>query len=113
MECTVPAPQSSGVFSDDWLDEFLRPCHSHNRIEMSHHHRQGIRMRITRRHAIVAAAATVAAALPIAASDVGALTSTQDLSVQTAEQVAQALVGPGVTISNVNYIGADISAGTF
>lgn len=39
---------------------------------------------------------------------------TKDLEgMLTIEQLASTLVGPGVTISNVEYIGADIAAGTF
>ena len=37
----------------------------------------------------------------------------QDLTVLTADDLANALVGSGVTISNVTYTGANISAGTF
>jgi hypothetical protein len=39
--------------------------------------------------------------------------STQDLSTQTAAQLASVLVGAGVSISNVVYTGATNSAGTF
>jgi hypothetical protein len=43
----------------------------------------------------------------------GAVISTLDLTAQTPEQIANALVGAGVTISNVTYKGAANSAGTF
>ena len=55
----------------------------------------------------VAIAAMVSS--PMAWSAIG----TSDLTTQTATDVANALVGTGVTISNVTYVGADIAAGTF
>ncbi len=39
--------------------------------------------------------------------------SVQELNGLTPEQLAQSLVGPGVTISNVTYTGANVAAGTF
>jgi len=38
---------------------------------------------------------------------------TKDLSEQTAEQLAQQIMGEGVQISNVKYTGTNVSAGTF
>jgi hypothetical protein len=39
--------------------------------------------------------------------------TTSDLTEQTADNVANSLIGEGVSISNVSYIGADRAAGTF
>ena len=52
------------------------------------------------------------AALVVAPSATTAITTT-DLNTQTATAVAQSLVGPGVTIANVTYVGANVAAGTF
>lgn len=41
------------------------------------------------------------------------VTGTQDLTAVTADAVAQALVGPGVTISNVNQTGGAVGTGLF
>lgn len=49
----------------------------------------------------------------VAMPSAGAVTSTADLSTQSAADVANALVGPGVSISNVTFIGEDIQAGTY
>lgn len=57
----------------------------------------------------IATGAMVLAAIPSAV----AVTGTQDLSTMTADQVAQALVGPGVTVSGATHTGAPASAGTF
>ncbi len=54
--------------------------------------------------------AAVAVLLP---GRLDAITGTTDLTASSPEAVAQTLVGPGVTISNVDYVGSDISAGTF
>ncbi|NND75340.1 MAG: hypothetical protein HKN44_10075 [Ilumatobacter sp.] len=60
-----------------------------------------------------AAALFTAACLTIAGA-VSALTTTQDLDDGiTADQLAQLLAGPGVTVANVTYTGDPLSAGTF
>jgi hypothetical protein len=59
------------------------------------------------------AGVALAAGMVLAASSANAVTGTTDLTVQPATDVAQALVGPGVTISNVNYTGSDLAAGLF
>jgi hypothetical protein len=51
---------------------------------------------------------TITACLPVLAA-----ISTQNLNIVTATNLANALVGPGVTISNVNFTGAKEAAGTF
>jgi hypothetical protein len=46
------------------------------------------------------------------AHSAGAAITTVDLNSQTAAQVAQTLVGPGVSISNVTFTGGSIAGGT-
>ena len=48
----------------------------------------------------------------VVATNAAAVTTT-DMSAQTATHLAQTFVGPGVTISNVQYTGAPVAAGTF
>lgn len=55
----------------------------------------------------------LAAGMVLGASSANAVTGTSDLTVQPATDVAQALVGPGVTISNVSYAGSDLASGLF
>lgn len=43
----------------------------------------------------------------------GAVTATTDLNGQTATDLANSLVGPGVTVSNVTFVGDKSQAGTF
>lgn len=52
------------------------------------------------------------AAAVLAGGNAFAVTTT-DMSTQTAAQLAQTFVGPGVTISNVQYTGAPVAAGSF
>lgn len=59
------------------------------------------------------AVAILGAGALLASSPASAATSTADLTTQTATAVAQSLGGPGVTISNVSYVGAPQAAGTF
>jgi hypothetical protein len=57
--------------------------------------------------------ALVVAIIVAVGQSASASISTQDLSTQTAAQLAAVLVGAGVSISNVTYKGATNSAGTF
>jgi hypothetical protein len=59
------------------------------------------------------AGVALAAGMVLVASSASAVTGTTDLTVQPATDVAQALVGPGVTISNVSYTGSGVAAGLF
>jgi len=49
----------------------------------------------------------------VVASPAFAALTTQDLNTLTPDQLASILAGPGVTVSNVQYTGAPLSAGTF
>lgn len=49
----------------------------------------------------------------VVASPAAAVLTTQDLNTLTPDQLASVLAGPGVTVSNVQYTGAPLSAGTF
>jgi hypothetical protein len=62
---------------------------------------------MTRRNLLLAWSLAVASPAAIAAL------TTQDLNTLTPAQLASVLAGPGVTISNVQYKGALLSAGTF
>ncbi len=46
-------------------------------------------------------------------TQLNAITGTTDLTGTTAADLAQSLVGPGVSISNIDYVGSEISAGQF
>lgn len=61
--------------------------------------------------AIGASAGLVLAGL--ASVPASAVSATTDLTTLTPAQVAQSLVGAGVSISNISYTGADVSTGTF
>lgn len=60
-----------------------------------------------------ATALAVGASITALAGPAGSVTNTSDLGAQTATQVAQSLVGPGVSISNVVHTGNAAAAGTF
>ena len=80
-----------------------------------------MRYRLTLGTATVAFAAGVIAVLAIALSTPSATPaatasgglSTQDLSAVTPQNLASALAGAGVTISNVTFTGATVGAGSF
>lgn len=55
----------------------------------------------------------VSLVLSLAVATTASAVTTQDLSTRTPQQLAQTFVGSGVTISNVQYTGANVSAGTF
>jgi hypothetical protein len=67
---------------------------------------------LRRRIAVLAGALSGATALAVAPAAT-AVTATTDLTTLTAAQVAAALVGPGVTVSNVTYTGSPSAGGTF
>lgn len=68
---------------------------------------------LPRRWTIYLAAALAIAFTALLPTRVDAITGTADLTAATPEEVAQSLVGPGVNISNISYIGSDASAGSF
>lgn len=53
------------------------------------------------------------ASLLVSTPSADGVTSTSNLTTQTATDVANSLVGPGVSISNVTFEGADIQAGSY
>jgi hypothetical protein len=70
-------------------------------------------MQRTRMTAALAAGALAGASLTGLATSAIAISATTDLNTTTATQVAESLVGPGVSVSNVTYTGNAAAAGTF
>ena len=69
--------------------------------------------RIVSSRRLLALLCTASVAAVVAVPSAAAAITTADMSTTTATAVAQALVGPGVTISNATYVGANVAAGTF
>ena len=67
---------------------------------------------VSRRH-LTAVLCTASLAAVVAVPSAAAAITTVDMSTTTPASVAQTLVGPGVTITNVTYVGANVAAGTF